>query len=90
MLSLLVVCTLYYFLAGQLLSGNFLLDAVCFSLIILEIKGNVLRMPFMTWLGMREHGHPAPVRGMFYHMLDQWVSGFALGFVIVAFCPVRA
>ena len=88
-LSAMVLCTLYYFAAAPLLTGYFFIDAVCFSLLVMEIKGQVLRLPLMNWLLMRDSKHPAPLHGMGLQMLDQWLAGFALGFVIVALCPVR-
>lgn len=87
--SAVVLCGLYYFLAGPWLSGSMFINGLCVSLLVLEIKGNVLRMPFMNWFVMRQMKHPAPLKAMILQMLDQWLSGFALGFIIVATCPVR-
>lgn len=88
-MSVAVICLAYYFTAGSLLSGSFFLNAAVFTLLLLEIKGNALRMPVMTWLALRERGHPHPLKGMLLQMVDQWLAGIVLGFVIVLLCPVR-
>ena len=86
--SMLVLCAVYYLVAGRLISGNIVIDGAVFSLLVLEIKGNVLRMPFMSWFVMRQSGHPAPFRAMALQMVDQWAAGFALGYAVVLLCPV--
>lgn len=87
--SMAILCLAYYFLSGPVLGASVLLNWLIFSLLVLEVKGNILRMPFMSWFAMRESGHPQPFKAMFLQMLDQWAAGFALALMIVLFCPVR-
>lgn len=87
--SMIVRCLAYYFLAGPVLGASVLLNWIVLSLLLLELNGNVLRMPFMSWFAMRESGHPHPVKAMVLELADKWAAGFALALMIVLFCPVR-
>jgi len=70
------VAILYYLMGDRLPTRSRLLKGILLALILLLVKGQLIRQPLMNWL------LPNTLKEVFLYQLQVWLSNFAMAMII--------
>ncbi len=84
-----LVLFLYYHTQHLLAIKSKLLKAIVVACIMLELKGDLFRQPFMDFLLYYINGIEAPVTLVILNQADKWVANLLLGLCLVYWCPKK-
>jgi len=80
-----------YYQAGHLLTiSNSGAKVLVLTVIILEMKGSLLRQPLMDYLiNSSLYGMEHPFAFILLSNIDKWIANLFISFCLVYFCPTR-
>jgi hypothetical protein len=84
-----VIATVYYFTADLLKLRNQFLKIVILSFILLELKGDLLRMTVMNTIVAHTAGVTSPLMFGVISQLNQWIASILLVTALVFICPTK-